>query len=117
MCRSPKLLLFGHMHDQLCVSGTRQMLTFDGGTVVLNTAVVPRHRRDPRAPAALQSQFTVCDFEGPELRAAEFVWVGLEDPAAGTGAYTVLESQPLLRFGAEGKRELFNTNTAEWQTA
>ena len=104
------------MHDQLRTSGTRQMLTFDRRTAVLNTAVVPRHRPDPRAPAALQSQFTVCDFEGPELRAAEFVWVGLADPATG-GAYAVVESQPLLRFGAEGTRELYNTHTAAWQAA
>ena len=116
-CRSPQLLLFGHMHDQLRTSGTRQMLAFEHGTALLNTAVVPRHRQDPRDPAALQAQFTVCDFDGPALAGAEFVWVGPEDPATEGGAYAVQESRPLMRVGEGGSREVFNTHTEQWQAA
>lgn len=104
------------MHDRLRNGGRRQMLAFDGTTAVLNTAVVPRHRPDPRAADAVQSHFTVAEFEGPELKRAEFVWVGQQDPDNG-GAMAVLASQPLLREADSGSWEFFNTHTSEWQAA
>lgn len=104
------------MHDKLRTGGRRQMLAFDGPTAVLNAAVVPRYRVDPRNAEALQSHFAVCDFEGPELQGARFVWVGRQDPSR-EGQMAVAESQELLRRAGVGGWEIFNTNTDAWQAA
>lgn len=89
------LVVFGHMHHRLQRGGMRTMLKVeeDGAsgrkTVMLDAAVVPRHRRRPSGDG-IACQFTVVELDSEgAVDTVEQVW------ATGTGE--IIESKMLLR--------------------
>lgn len=73
------LVVFGHMHRTLCRNrGTRRMLVTEtdgeGETVMLNAAVVPRHRPHARGEGRLHN-FQVVELADGGVRRVEDVWV------------------------------------------
>lgn len=75
------LVVFGHMHQQLQRGGNRTMLRTEldghsaGQTVMLDTAVVPRHRQCPDGGGKL-CQFTVVELDSRgHVDTVEQIWV------------------------------------------
>lgn len=92
-----------HDSDELLVAGT----------VFLNAAVVPRHRR--RENGDLESHFLLVELAGGAVTAAEHVWVA-ED---GRGGWQVASREPLLRSerlpGGRLRREAFHAFDGRWR--
>ena len=86
------LCVFGHMHSALSGGGRRRMVHVDDrGTLHVNAAEVPRHRKNP-AHGADDVHFTVVDVDdrGSPIRVLG-VWLNEE---AGLAAHDVLWARP-----------------------
>lgn len=71
--RRVSLVLFGHMHRELRGGGRRTMLTHDGDTLMLNAAVVPRHRL--WGGLGKMRHFVVAELHEDEVRRVDEVWL------------------------------------------
>lgn len=66
------LCVFGHMHSGLSGGGRRTMVADVDGTLFVNAAEVPRHRK---GAAGTDAHFTVVDLDGSRASRVVGVWV------------------------------------------
>lgn len=121
VCRTPDLVVFGHMHEGLRYPAgrKRKMIAQDckTGAILLNTAVVPRIKTVQNGADTDDSEhhhhFTVVEFEGTRLAKIESVWIAI---SRRTQQCRTESTQPLMRQASAGL-ELWDGFDETWAAA